>query len=148
MPDALRSPATLQALVKLAGVCQLILVVASPAIPRVLGWKEELRKGVRPLTRQLFWTYAVYIWVSHLAFGLLSTFGSHLLVARGTLPGVVACFIATWWNARLVIQFTYFDRSAAPSGPLYKLAEPALVLLFVSLTCVYWLVAWSDLASG
>jgi hypothetical protein len=148
MPDALRSPATLQALVKIAGICQLILVVASPAIPRVLGWKEELRKGVRPLTRQLFWTYAVYIWICHLLFGLLSTFGSHLLLSRTTLAGLVGGFIAAWWNARLVIQFTYFDRSAAPPGRLYKLAEPALVLLFVSLTSVYWLVVWYNLSSS
>jgi len=146
MPESLTSPATLETLVRLAGICQLILVVASPAIPRVLGWREELQRSVRPLTRQLFWTYAGSIWVSHMAFGLLSTFGSHLLVARSPLAGLVAAFIATWWSARLVIQFTYFDRSAAPPGLLFKLAEPALVLLFVALVSVYWLVAWADFA--
>jgi hypothetical protein len=146
MPDKLTDAATLQTLVRLAGFCQLILVVVSPAIPRALNWKEELRTSVRPLTRQLFWTYAVYIWVSHMAFGLISTLGAHLLVSRSTLSGLVAAFIATWWSARLVIQFTYFDRSAAPPGAIYKLAEPLLVLLFVSLVSVYWLVAWHDLA--
>jgi hypothetical protein len=145
MPDALTSPASLETLLRLAGVCQLILVAASPAIPRVLRWKEELQASVRPLTRQLFWTYACYIWVSHLAFGLLSTFLPHLLVDGGPLARLVSGFIATWWSARLVIQFTYFDRSATPPGRLYWLAEPALVLLFVGLSSVYWLVAWAPL---
>ena len=40
-----------------------------------------------------------------------------------------------------MIQFTCFDRTAAPPGWLYKLAEPALVLLFVSLAATYWLAA-------
>src|SRR5262245_31997045 len=137
--------ATLETLVRVAGVCQLLLVLASPAIPRVLGWREELQRSVRPLTRQLFWTYALYIWVSHIAFSLISLLGAHMLVDGSRLAGCVAAFIATWWSARLVIQFTYFDRGAAPPGALFKLAEPALVLLFISLSTVYWLVAYADL---
>jgi len=43
-----------------AGVGQLALIVASLAIPRVLRWREETAK-LRPLTRQVFWTYAIYI---------------------------------------------------------------------------------------
>lgn len=50
-----------------AGVAQLILVVTSLAIPRLLNWKGDLAK-VRPLTRQVFWTYAAYIWVTNLRF--------------------------------------------------------------------------------
>jgi hypothetical protein len=46
--------------VVLAGVGQLILVVASAVIPRCLDWKGPL--AVLPLLmRQLFWTYAAYI---------------------------------------------------------------------------------------
>ena len=127
---------TLETLVRLAGIGQLLLVIASPVIPRVLGWREELAH-VRPLTRQVFWTWAGYIWLTHMAFGLLSTFAPGLLVDRGPLSGLVAAFIGTWWAARLVIQFTYFDRSAAPPGRIYKLGELALVSLFAILACVY-----------
>src|SRR5687767_5067747 len=100
MLQTLSSPATLETLVRLAGIGQLILVAASPAIPRTLGWREELARGVRPLTRQVFWTWAAYVWLTHLAFGLLSTFGASLLVARTPLAGLVSAFIATWWGAR------------------------------------------------
>jgi hypothetical protein len=134
---------TLETLVRLAGIGQLLLVAASPAIPHVLGWRQEMAQ-VRPLTRQVFWTWAAYIWISHLSFGLLSTFGAGLLVDRGPLSGLVAAFIGTWWAARLVIQFTYFDRSAAPPGRIYKLGEFGLVALFVILACIYGSAAYSN----
>jgi hypothetical protein len=130
-----------ESLVRLAGAGQLVLVAASLAIPRVLGWREEVSRSLRPLTRQVFWTWGGYIWTCHMAFGFLSTFGASMLADGRPLSRLVCAFIATWWSARIVIQFVYFDRSAAPPGRLYKLAEPALVLLFVSLASIYWLAA-------
>jgi hypothetical protein len=147
MPDPLSPALSLETLVRLAGIGQLLLVAASPAIPQVLGWRAELAGNVRPLTRQVFWTWGAYIWMSHMAFGLLSTFGPGLLVNRTPLAGLVSAFIAAWWGARIVIQFTYFDRTAAPPGRIYKLGEVALVTLFVVLTSVYASVAFLDLRS-
>jgi hypothetical protein len=46
-----------------AGVAQLILFVASLAIPRWMNGKADLAR-VQPLTRQVFWTYAAYLWGS------------------------------------------------------------------------------------
>lgn len=143
MGSLLPDHATLETLVRLAGVGQLILVAVSPAIPRALGWRDEIGRSLRPLTRQVFWTWAAYIWLTHMAFGMLSAFGAALLTDSSPLARLVCGFIATWWSARIVIQFTYFDRSAAPPGRIYKLAEPGLVLLFVSLASVYWLAAWA-----
>ena len=57
-----------------AGVGQLILISAGLAIPRVLRWPEDVAR-LRPLTRQVFWTYAGYIWATNLSFGLVSAFG-------------------------------------------------------------------------
>ena len=119
-----------------AGVGQLILIVASLAIPRVLRWSEDVGK-LRPLTRQVFWTYAGYIWATNLSFGALSTFAPAWLLDRTPLAGAVCGFIATYWGARVAIQFLYFDRSDAPKGPLVTVAEVLLVGLFVSLTVVY-----------
>ena len=81
-----------------AGVGQLALVVASLAIPRVLRWPEDLAR-LRPLTRQVFWTYAGYIWATNLAFGLVSAFAPGWLLDRTPLAGAVCGFIATYWGA-------------------------------------------------
>ena len=105
-----------------AGTAQLILVVASLAIPRLLNWKGDLAK-LRPLTRQVFWTYAAYIWVTNLSFGLLSTMTPQLLLDRSPLAGFVCSFIAVYWAARVVIQFGYFDRTDAPKGRFFVLGR-------------------------
>jgi len=47
-------------LIVAAGLGQLAIVLASIAIPRALHWREDLA-ALRPLTRQVFWTYAGYI---------------------------------------------------------------------------------------
>jgi hypothetical protein len=119
-----------------AGAAQLVLVVASLAIPRLLEWKADLAK-LRPLTRQVFWTYAGYIWVTNLSFGLLSTVTPELLLDRSPLAGFVCGFIAVYWGARVLIQFAYFDRTDVPKGRTFVAGEIALVTLFAGLTVIY-----------
>lgn len=123
-------------LLVLAGLGQLVLASGSLALPRILRWRDDTAK-LRPLTRQVFWTYAAYIWVTNVCFGVISTFGSDWLVERTPLARAVAGYIAVYWGARVFIQFFYFDRSQAPAGALYKIAEVALVGLFIFLTGVY-----------
>lgn len=126
----------LRSLVLLAGVGQIALVLASLAIPRVLRFAEETAK-LRPLLRQMFWTYAGYILCTNLCFGLLSALRPGWLLDGSPLAAAVTGFIALYWTARVVIQFTYFDRSDAPSGAHVRLAEALLVVLFVYLAAVY-----------
>ena len=125
-----------RALLIAAGVGQLALAAGSLAIPKVLRWSDDVAK-LRPLTRQVFWTYAAYIWTTNLAFGLLSALAPGWLLDGSPLAGAVAGFIAVYWGARVIIQFTYFDRSEAPKGLQFVLAEVALVALFVALTVIY-----------
>jgi hypothetical protein len=128
--------AALPEFIRAAGISQLVLIVASLAIPRVLHWREETAR-LRPLNRQIFWTYAGYIWGTNLCFGLLSTIRPDLLVDQAPLVGIVTAYMATYWGARLLVQFTYLDRSDAPAGWQYTMAEAALVSLFIFLTLVY-----------
>lgn len=133
----------MRTLILLAGIGQLGLALGSLAIPRVLGWREEMRT-LRPLTRQVFWTYAAYIWGAHVCFGLLSALAPDALLDRSTLAALVNLFIALWWGARLAVQFAYFDRSARPPGLQYLLAEAGLVGLFTACAAVYGTAAWLD----
>jgi hypothetical protein len=135
--------ALLPRLVFLAGVGQLALIIASLAIPYVLGWREEMAK-VKPLTRQIFWTYAGYIWATNLSFGLISALAPSWLLDRSPLAGAVTGYMTAYWGARLMIQFLCLDRRQAPAGLHVRLAEGALVSLFVSLTAVYGLAATSN----
>ncbi len=133
----------LHPLLIVAGAGQIALAFVSPLIPRALGWREQLTR-VRPLTRQVFWTYALYILLANLSFGLLSCFGATLLLDGSPLARIVCGFIAAWWIGRVLIQFLYFDRSDAPKGLVYLLAEVALVGLFAFLAVVYTLAAFRE----
>ena len=125
----------LPALVFVAGIGQIGLVAASLAIPRVLRWREDTAR-LRPLTRQVFWTYALYIWCTNLGFGLVSL-PSTWLLDRSPLSACVTGFITAYWVGRVLIQFFYFDRSDAPRVPLIRIAEVILVALFIYLSLVY-----------
>ena len=137
----------LRTLVFLAGLGQIALILASLAIPRVLRFREEAAK-MRPLLRQLFWTYAGYIFFTNLCFGLLSALAPGLLLDGSPLAAVVTGYITAYWTARVVIQFTYFDRSDAPPGAHVRLAEAGLVTLFVYLVAVYGAACAANLGVG
>lgn len=126
----------LRSLIVLAGVFQVVIVCASFAIPKVLDWKGEL-ESVGNLTRQVFWTYAGYILISNLAFGLLSVFACAALLDRSVLAGAVTGFIALWWIARVAIQFFYFDSTSMPNGLIHRILGAALTLAFIFLAIVY-----------
>ena len=127
-------------LLVLAGLGQLGLALGSLALPRMLGWRAQTAT-LRPLIRQVFWTYAVYIWATNVCFGLVSTLAPELLLDSSALARLLCGYITCYWGARLGIQFLYFDRSDAPSGPFFQFAEAALVVLFAYLTGLYGWIA-------
>ena len=123
----------IQIAIILAGLGQLVLVLASAVIPRCLDWKRPL--GVLPLLmRQLFWTYAGYILGMHLFFGLISTFASDLLLDGSPQAALLCGLMMVWWGVRIGLQFFCFDRGGIPSTRFNKLAEAMLVALFLYLT--------------
>ena len=123
-------------LIFFAGLAQIALVVGSAAIPKLLNWKGELMK-TSLLIRQIFWTYAGYILVINFSFGLLSILGEEELLDKSFLAKAITLFIALYWITRILIQFFYFDTSAAPKGLIYKVGEVTLVLLFFFLAIIY-----------
>jgi hypothetical protein len=123
-------------LIQIAGLAQIVLVLGSLAVPRILNWRIELAK-VQPLIKQMFWTYAAYILVINLCFGLLSLLAYNDLLNGSLLALLVTGFIAVYWISRVLIQFFYFDRKGFPAGPQHKFAEVLLVSLFIFLSIVY-----------
>lgn len=127
---------TLSYLVVAAGIGQLLLDAGSLAIPRILHWREETSKLSR-LTRQVFWTYAGYVWAINLCLGLLSVLAPGLLLDQSPLAGIATAFITVYWGARLAVQLIFFGRADKPKGLFFQLAEAALVGLFIFLPLVY-----------
>jgi hypothetical protein len=138
----------LEWLVLIAGIGQLGLAIGSLWVPGVLNWRADVAK-LRPLTRQVFWTYAIYIWGTNVAFGLVSTLIPTALLDQSPLASAVTGFMAVYWSGRIVIQFTYFDRSDAPTGRLVQFAEFVLVATFLFLAGTYgWACLFNALGSS
>ena len=127
---------SIETAVRLAGYGQLALAAASIAIPFVLRWREQTAL-LRPLLRQIFWVYAAYLLGLHVAFGLLSAAAPEWLTDGSPLATAVTGFLTAYWGIRLGLQFFYFDTSDAPRGMRFRLAEVALVGLFIFLTAAY-----------
>ena len=122
--------------VVLAGTGQLVLFLACPAIPVILKWREDTDK-LRSLTRQIFWTYSIYIWLTILSIGLLSVLGAEALLDGGSLARAVSLYMALFWVGRVVLQFVFLNKQDVPSGLLPRLADVALSSLFVYLAVTY-----------
>lgn len=122
------------------------LSLASLWIPKVLGWREKLA-GLTPLMRELWWTYSIYVWSSHVFFAVLALgFGDWLMGGSGSAMAMCS-FMLLWWSVRLWLQFFGFDLSEIEGNMANRLAKHLLTLLFIGLVVLYasllgWNAGW------
>lgn len=122
------------------------LSIASFWIPKALGWKEKLA-GLTPLMRELWWTYSIYVWSSHVFFAVLALgFGDWLMGGSGAAMAMCS-FMLLWWAVRLWLQFFGFDLREVEGSLTNRVAKHLLTLLFVGLVTLYagllcWNVGW------
>ncbi|MBK8096090.1 MAG: hypothetical protein IPK26_03235 [Planctomycetes bacterium] len=129
----------MRTLLILVGTGQIVLVIGSLWLPRVLRWPQQLSR-LEPLTRRIFWVYAGYILATNLCLGSLSVAAPELLLTRTPLARLVAGYAAGYWGVRLILQFVWF-RKAAPKGLGYALADGAVTIGFAACTMVYGALA-------
>ncbi len=127
---------SLETLLVLGGLGNLVIALSSLALPKLLGWREELAP-LRPLTRNLFWTYAGYTFGIHIWFATLSIAAAKPLAEGSLLARYVTGFIARSWAVRLIGQFAWYDRTVREERLLFRVGEGAYVALFAALTLIY-----------
>ena len=120
-------------LIRLCGLAQVGIALVSLTIPHILGWKQETQK-LRTLTRQVFWTYAGYIFAINLFFGVVCLVWPRQVILAGP---IVSVFLALYWGVRLVLQMVVFDRSEAPKGLWPTIGELTLTGSFALLAGVF-----------
>ena len=127
----------------MGGGSLVVLCIASFWIPKVLRWREKLA-GLTPLMRELWWTYSIYVWSSHVFFAVLALgFGDWLLSRTGSATAM-STFMLLWWSVRLWLQFFGYDLSEVEGSTPNRVAKHLLTLLFVSLVVLYGsLVTWN-----
>jgi hypothetical protein len=127
--------------IRLAGVAQTGVLVASALVPFHLNWRSELAHLSR-LNRQMHWVYGGYIVLAILAFALISLFHAEELAAGSGLARGVCAYITVFWGIRVALQFVFDVRQHLTNGWL-KLGYHVLTVLFVAFTVLYGTVALS-----
>lgn len=127
----------------LGGASLIALSIASFWIPRALGWREKLR-GLTPLMRELWWTYSIYVWSSHVFFAVLALAFGDWLTSRTGAATAMSAFMLLWWSVRLWLQFFGFDLQEIQGSLANRVAKHLLTLLFTALVLLYGtLLAWN-----
>jgi hypothetical protein len=127
----------------LGGGSLVALSLASFWIPRALGWREKLA-GLTPLMRELWWTYSIYVWSSHVFFAVLALGFGDWLMSRTGAATAMSTFMLLWWSVRLWLQFFGFDLSEVEGSTANRVAKHLLTLLFIGLVVLFGsLVAWN-----
>ena len=128
---------------QVSGWSLVLLCIGSIWIPKVLGWKEKL-VSLTPLMKELWWTYSLYVFGSHIFFAVMALKQADWFLSGSPAAASVAGFICLWWSVRLYLQFFGFDFDEVEDGWFHKVAKHILTLLFIGLVFVFGMtVAWN-----
>jgi alginate O-acetyltransferase complex protein AlgI len=126
----------------LAGAGHFAILFASFQVPSRLHWKQDLAQ-LMPFNRKLLWVQGGFTVLTIIAFGIL-TFALHRELLRGDRAALgLACFIGSYWTARILVDALYFSHEDWPQGKQFVVGHVLLTCLFVALACSYWgLFVW------
>ena len=129
-----------------AGCSLAILGVASLWIPKALEWQSKTA-GLTPLMKELWWTYSVYVWGSHVFFSVMCLSFPDWFLSQTPAATAMTIFIFLWWAIRLYLQFFGFDFGEIKGTPFNRVAKHLLSLLFLGLVVLFgglicWNVGW------
>jgi alginate O-acetyltransferase complex protein AlgI len=126
----------------LAGAGHFVILAASFQVPSRLRWKQDLAQ-LMPFNRKLLWVQGGFTVLTIIAFGTL-TFVLHGELLQGDRAAIaLACFIAIYWTARILVDALYFTHEDWPKGRQFVIGHTLLTSLFVALAACYWgLFVW------
>jgi hypothetical protein len=126
----------------LAGAGHFVILIASAQVPGRLRWKEDLAQ-LLPFNRKLLWVQGGFTILTIIAFGTL-TLVLHTELLRGDRAAMaLACFIGSYWTARILVDAFYFSSEDWPKGLQFVIGHILLTSLFVALASSYWgLFVW------
>ena len=121
----------------LAGAGHFVILAASFQVPSRLRWKEDLAQ-LMPLNRKMLWVQSSFTVLTIIAFGTL-TLALHKELLRGDRAALgLACFIGSYWTARILVDAFYFSHEDWPKGRQFVVGHFLLTSLFTALAGSYW----------
>ena len=93
----------LPTLIFVAGVGQLLVLIASAQVPFRLNWRE-IFQSLPKLHRQMYWVYGGYVVLAIVGQGLVSVLCADELASDSSLARGVCGYMAVFWGVRLSLQ--------------------------------------------
>jgi hypothetical protein len=126
----------------LAGSGHFVILAASFQVPSRLRWKQDLAQ-LMPFNRKMLWVQSSFTVLTIIAFGAL-TLALHTELLRGDRAALgLACFIGSYWTARILVDAFYFSHEDWPKGREFVIGHILLTSLFTFLAGSYWtLLVW------
>ncbi len=120
----------------LAGAGHFVILAASFQVPSRLRWKQDLAQ-LMPFNRKLLWVQGGFTVLTIIAFGIL-TLALHAELLRGDRAAMgLACFIGSYWMARILVDAFYFSHEDWPKGRQFVIGHFLLTSLFLALATAY-----------
>lgn len=132
----------LEALLRLAGLGQILLALLHVTFPRKFSWRADLA-GVSLLNRQIFYVHTLFIAVTVAFFGILSIVAADGLAAGGAVLAVLMAGLSIFWLLRLAVQLFFFDARLWRGQPFNTFIHLLFTLVWTALATVY---AWAFVA--
>jgi hypothetical protein len=130
----------MKSLLIIGGLLHFVILIASAMTPHVLDWRTNLAT-LHPFLRRLFWVYGAFIVLVIISFGTLTLFKAEELASGTPLACPVCAMIATFWLARLGVQFFVFDARPFLTTAFRRVGYHGLTVLFSTLVFIYGCVA-------
>ena len=90
------------------------------------------------LNRKLLWVQSSFTVLTITAFGVLTVVLHGEMLRRDRSALALACFIAIYWTARILVDLFYFAHQDWPKGKLFVVGHILLTALFAALASCYW----------
>ena len=126
---------TLTDLIRVAGVGQFGILIASSLVPFRLNWKRDLAP-LPTLHRQMYWTYGGYVVLGIVALGAMSLFCADELAGGSRLGRLVCAYGFLFWGIRVLLQ-AVFDVKPHLTAWWLTAGYHMLTVLFLFFTAVY-----------
>lgn len=125
----------LEQLIRLAGLGQLVVLVASALVPVRLDWRGAFAT-LPKLHRQMYWTYGGYVVLAIIFNGVVCLVAPAELAAGGLLARIVSGYIALFWGVRLLLQ-AVFDVKPFLTAWWLTAGYYLLTVLFAAFTALF-----------
>lgn len=133
----------LPTLLRMAGVVQLSILIASSLVPLRLDFKHSLA-CLPTLHRQLYWIYGGYVVLGIVSLGLICLVNPHELASGTLLARSMCLYMAAFWGIRLALQTALDAKPFLTTWWLFA-GYHLLTLLFAALTAVFlWAALYSQ----